>query len=469
MDYDKTIKEISNEFDTNIIPSLSDYIRIDNLSPNYDPEWETNFKLEKAGYHLLVWSLNQGVKGMKGELIKEPGRTPMVYLEIPPQGSDKTILLYGHFDKQPHLGEWAEGLGPTKPVIKDGNLYGRGASDDGYSTYTCVSAIKAIQSQKGKHGKIIITIEGGEESGSPDLVYYLKKLSDRIGTPDLMVCMDSGCKDYNTFWITTSLRGVCVLDLTVECLEESVHSGSGSGIAPDSFTIMRILLDRLQDSKTGKSLVPIDVEIPSYRIEDAKKLGEYMKEKCVNDIVKLSPGVKPLSDDYSEIILNNTWRSTVVVTGMSYFPPAETAGNVLRAKTQCRISVRLPPIFNCKQSEVVLKEILEKDPPFNSKVTCKIMVSGNGWAAKDLCEPLKKSFNESSKKIFGKEFYNSGEGGSIPFIAELGELFPKCEMLVTGVLGPGSNAHCLNECLNIQFTKNITVALAHAINDYCSA
>jgi len=469
MDYDKTIKEISEEFDNNIIPSLSDYVRIDNLSPNYDPEWETNFKIEKAGYHLLVWALNQGVKGMKGELIKEPGRTPMVYLEVPPQGSDKTLLLYGHFDKQPHLGEWAEGLGPTKPVIKDGNLYGRGASDDGYSTYTCVSAIKAIQSQGGKHGKIVITIEGGEESGSPDLIYYLKKISDKIGTPDLMVCMDSGCKDYNALWMTTSLRGVCILDLTVECLDESVHSGSGSGIAPDSFTIMRILLDRLQDAKTGKTLVPIDVEIPSYRVEDAKKLSEYMKEKCVSDIVKLSPGVKPLSDDYAEIILNNTWRSTVVVTGMSEFPPAETAGNVLRAKTKCRISVRLPPSFDCKKSEAVLKETLEKDPPYNAKVTCQILASGNGWAAKDLCEPLKKSLNESSKKMFGKEFYNCGEGGSIPFIAELGELFPKCEMLVTGVLGPGSNAHCLNECLNIQFTKNITVALAHAINDYCSA
>ena len=284
-----------------------------------------------------------------------------------------------------------------------------------------------------------------------------------------MVCMDSGCKDYNALWLTTSLRGVCVLNLTVECLEESVHSGSGSGIAPDSFTIMRILLDRLQDPKTGKTLIPLDVEIPSYRVEDAKKLAEYMKEKCISDIVKLADGVKPLTDDYSEIILNNTWRSTVVVTGMSDFPPAETAGNVLRAKTQCRISVRLPPTFDCKKSEVILKEVLEKDPPYNAKVTCKIMQSGNGWAAKDLCESLKKSFNESSKKMFGKDFYNSGEGGSIPFISELGELFPKCEMLVTGVLGPGSNAHCLNECLNIQFTKNMTVALAHAINDYCSA
>ena len=232
---------------------------------------------------------------------------------------------------------------------------------------------------------------------------------------------------------------------------------------------MRQFLDRLEDSKESKIVDDLQVQIPDYRIEDAKKLGEYMKEKCVNDIVKLSPGVKPLSDDYAEIILNNTWRSTVVVTGMSDFPPAETAGNVLRAKTQCRISVRLPPTFNCKKSEEVLKEILEKDPPYNSKVTCKVMVSGNGWAAKDLCEPLKKSLNQSSQKIFGKDFYNCGEGGSIPFIAELGELFPKCEILVTGVLGPGSNAHCLNECLNIQFTKNMTVALAHAINDYCSA
>ena len=468
MEYDKTIKEVKEDFEKSIIPGLSEYIKIDNLSPNYDPEWQTNGKLEKAGNHLLNWAKSQGVKGLKGELIEEKGRTPLIFLEIEPQGSNKNILLYGHFDKQPHLGTWAEGLHPTKPVIKNGNLYGRGASDDGYAIFAIVESIKAIQQQGGKHGKICVTVEGGEESGSPDLIYYLQKLSPRIGTPDLMVCMDSGCKDYETIWLTTSLRGVCVVNLAVECLTESVHSGVGSGIAPDSFSVMRQLLDRLDDSKTGKVLAPISVEIPPYRIEDAKKLAALQKEKVVTEIVKLSQGVKALSDDYAEIILNNTWRPTVVVTGMNGFPVVETAGNVLRDKTTCRLSIRLPPTMDCKKAQDIVCEILTKDPPFNAKVTVMPQQAGNGWAAKDLCEPLKKSINASSNKLFGKDYYNCGEGGSIPFINSLAELFPQCEIIVTGVLGPESNAHCLNECLNLKFTQEMIVTLAHAIHDYCA-
>ena len=283
-----------------------------------------------------------------------------------------------------------------------------------------------------------------------------------------MICMDSGCKDYSSLWLTTSLRGVCMLECEVECLKESVHSGTGSGIAPDSFSVMRQLLDRLDDSKTSKVLAPLSVEIPKYRIEDAEKLAEYEKEKTVTEAVKLLDGVKPLTEDYKEIILNNTWRPTVVVTGMSGFPVAETAGNVLRAKTKAKISVRLPPIFDCKEGEKILSDILTKDPPYNSKVNVKIVASGNGWAAKDMHASLKKSFSESSKLLFGKDYYNCGEGGSIPFISELGELYPKCEILVTGVLGPGSNAHCLNECLNLDYTIKMIVALAHSIFDFSS-
>ena len=249
MKYEQTLKDAKKDFDENILPGLQDFVRIDNLSPDFDPEWETNLKLDKAGNHLVDWAMKQGVKGMKAELYKEKGRTPLVFIEIDPQGIDKTVLLYGHFDKQPPLGEWDEGLHPTKPVVKNGLLYGRGASDDGYALFAIVESIKLIQLQNAKHGRIVITIESGEESGSPDLVYYLKKLKDRIGNPDLMICMDSGCKDYNAVWLTTSLRGVCAAEFEVECLKESVHSGSGSGIAPDSFTVMRILLDRLDDSK----------------------------------------------------------------------------------------------------------------------------------------------------------------------------------------------------------------------------
>jgi len=468
MDYEKTLKDAKKDFDENILPGLQDFVRIDNLSPDFDPEWETNMKAENAGNHLINWAMKQGVKGMKAELVKEKGRTHLVFIEIESQGIDKTVLLYGHYDKQPPLGEWDEGLAPTKPVIKNGLLYGRGASDDGYALFAIVESVKLIQLQNKKHGRILITIESGEESGSPDLVYYLKKLSDRIKEPDLMICMDSGCKDYSTLWMTTSLRGVCAVECEVECLQESVHSGTGSGIAPDSFTVLRQLFDRLDDAKTSKVLAPLHVEIPPYRLEDAQKLADYAKEKAVTDLVKLLPNVKPLTEDYKEIILNNTWRPTVVVTGMTGFPAAEGAGNVLRAKTKAKISIRLPPTFDHKESEKIIADILTKDPPYNSKITVKIINSGNGWAAKDLHPALKKSFSASSQFLFGRDYFNCGEGGSIPFISELAELFPKCEILVTGVLGPGSNAHCLNECLNLDYTTKMIVALAHSIHDFCN-
>ena len=303
MNYEQTLKDAKKDFEESILPALQDFVRIDNLSPDFDPEWEKNGKAEKAGNHLVNWALAQGVKGMKAELIKEKGRTPLVFIEIAPQGIDKTVLLYGHFDKQPPLGEWDEGLSPTKPVIKNGLLYGRGAADDGYALFAIVESIKLIQLQNKKHGRILVTIESGEESGSPDLIYYLKELKERIGELDLMICMDSGCKDYSTLWLTTSLRGVCIVECEVQCLKESVHSGTGSGIAPDSFTVMRLLLDRLDDSKTSKVLAPLSVEIPKYRIEDAQKLAEYEKEKTVTEMVKLLEGVKPLTEDYKEIIL----------------------------------------------------------------------------------------------------------------------------------------------------------------------
>ena len=468
MDYDKTIGIVHRDFENSVIPALQDYIRIDNLSPEFDPDWKTNGKLEKAAQHIIDWALKQGIKGLKAEILKEENRTPMVYITIPATSEDikKTILLYAHFDKQPHMSGWKEGLGPLNPVIKDGYLYGRGASDDGYASFTIIESIKAIEEQGGKHGKIFITVEGGEESGSPDLMYYLNKIAAEMGKPDFMICMDSGCIDYNTLWITTSLRGISKIDLTVEVLKESVHSGTGSGIAPDSFSIMRQLLDRLEDSKTSKVVDALQVEIPDYRIEDAKRLAEYQKEKVVDEAVKLLDGVKPLNDDYSEIILNNTWRAMMTVVGMSGFPAAEGAGNVLRDKTKCKISMRLPPTYDCKKASEVMCEILSKDKPYNAKITVQASHSGNGFASKDFSDKVKKSFSASSQKLFKKDYYCFGEGGSIPFISELGKQYPECEILVTGVLGPNTNAHCPNEALNIKYTESMTVALAHLINDY---
>jgi acetylornithine deacetylase/succinyl-diaminopimelate desuccinylase-like protein len=465
MNYQHTTKLVEEKFESDLLTGLSDFIKIDNLSPSYDPEWNSNGKLEAAAKFCLDWVLKEGVEGLKGEIIKEDDKTPLIFIEIDARGSDRNFLLYGHFDKQPHFSGWAEGLGPTIPVIKDGWLYGRGGADDGYAIFSAVTAIKAIQKQGQPHGRVVIVIEGSEESGSPHLIHYINKLNHRIGVPDLMICLDSGAKDYETLWITTSLRGVANLDLTVEVLEEAVHSGVGTGIAPDSFMIIRNLLDRVENSETGKIVDLFHVNIPSSRIEDAKKLAAIKSESILGQ-VKLVPGAKPVTEDVAELILNNTWRPTLCVTGAGGLPAYSTAGNILRATTTVRLSMRIPPGLDADKALDDLENILKINAPFNCKITLSNKAAGNGWNNKDLSKKLSDSLLRTSNKLWGKDYYNFGEGGSIPFIKQLADSFKSCEILVIGVLGPNSNAHSCNEGLNIDYCKNITSTVAHTIADY---
>jgi len=465
MDYEKTKEFVDQKFETELLPGLSEFIKIDNLSPFYDTEWNTNGKLEKAAQFCLDWVLKQEVAGLKGEIIKDEDKSPIIFIEIDARGSEKNFLIYGHFDKQPHFTGWAEGLGPTTPVIKDGWLYGRGGADDGYSIFSAVTAIKAIQTQGKSHGRIVIIIEGSEESGSPHLIPYLNKLNERIGVPDLMICLDSGAKDYDTLWVTTSLRGNVTIDLTVEVLQEAVHSGVGTGIAPDSFMVIRNLLDRIEDSKTGKIIDTFQVEIPSNRIEDAKKLSAIKRDEVLGQ-VKFVQGVQPVTHDVAELILNNTWRPTICVTGAGGLPSYESAGNILRSSTTVRLSMRIPPGLDASHALENLNEILTKDPPFNCKITTSKKGPGNGWNNKELSQKLNDSLMKTSNSLWGRDYYNFGEGGSIPFIKQLADSFSSCEILVIGVLGPNSNAHSCNEGMNIGYAKNITTTVAHTIVDY---
>lgn len=465
MNYETTSKIVEVEFEKEILPALCDFVRIDNLSPFFDLEWNSNGKLEKAAEFCLNWAARQGIKGFKGEIIKDEDKTPLIFIEIDAQGSDKNFMLYGHFDKQPHFTGWAEGLGPTTPVIKNGYLYGRGAADDGYSIFSSILAIKSIQDQGHKHGRIVICIEGSEESGSPHLIPYINSLKDRIGVPDLMVCLDSGAQDYDTLWITTSLRGNLAIDLTVQTLEEGVHSGAGTGLAADSFMIIRNLLDRVEDSKTGKLHDMFHVEIPQQRVEEAKKVAQLKGEEVLKH-VKLSSGVKAMSEDHTELILKNTWEPTLCLTGASGFPPHETAGNVLRPWSTVRMSMRLPPTKDANEAIEQFDSLLTTNPPFNAKVTTVRRTPGNGWNNKELSEKLHTSLNTTSKSLWGREYLSFGEGGSIPFIKLLADAFPKCEIVVMGVLGPNSNAHSCNEALHIDYCKKITCTLAHTLADY---
>jgi acetylornithine deacetylase/succinyl-diaminopimelate desuccinylase-like protein len=463
MEHKKTFEYINKEFDDHIIPTLMDYVRIDNLSPCFDPEWATNGKAEKAANLLLEWVLKQGVQGLKGEVMKIEGISPIVFIEIESNGGNGTVFMYGHFDKQPHFDGWLEGTGPTNPKIIGDLLYGRGASDDGYAIFSSVLAIKSIQAFGHKHGKISILIEGSEESGSPHLMQYIEKLEKNIGSPDLLVCLDSGVKDYERLWVTTSLRGAVMKDIEVKCLQEAVHSGLGTGQGPDSFTVIRQLLDRLEDPKTSEVVSDFQVQIPESKFVEAKDVSEILGDKFA--LAKTLDGVKFIKEDLTELYLGGTWKATLCVTGQSGLPPHETAGNVLRASTTVRISMRIPPTLSPQVASERIDQILLKDPPYNSKVSVTTKGSGPGWASNEFSDKLRKSLSNSSQTLFGKDIQTFGEGGSIPFIHSLAVKFPKSDFLVLGVLGPGSNAHAANETLHIPFCKKLTVTLTHAVYD----
>jgi acetylornithine deacetylase/succinyl-diaminopimelate desuccinylase-like protein len=460
---------IDTVWDDEIVPQLTDYIRIPNKSPAYDAEWQAHGYMDAAVEQFAAWATAKlaALPGARLEVVRLEGRTPVIFIEVPGAGDD-VVLLYGHLDKQPEMTGWADGFGPWIPVLRDGKLYGRGGADDGYAMFGALTAILALKAQGVAHARCAILIEACEESGSYDLPAYVDHLAPRIGSPSLVVCLDSGCGNYEQLWLTTSLRGLAGGALRVQVLEEGVHSGSASGIVPSSFRILRSLISRLEDETTGE-IKPADlhVQIPPGRIEEAKTAAAALAaEGGIAGMFPFAPGTHAVSDDPVELILNRTWRPTLSVTGLEGAPAIRDAGNVLRPTTAAKLSVRLPPSLDAEQANAELKTLLEADPPYGAKVTFDVEPSGSGWNAPALAPWLRASVDRASEAAFGRGAAMMGEGGSIPFMGMLGEKFPEAQFVITGVLGPGSNAHGPNEFLHIGMGKGVTLAVAQVLADH---
>ncbi|MEO7370856.1 MAG: M20/M25/M40 family metallo-hydrolase, partial [Ilumatobacteraceae bacterium] len=376
--------------------------------------------------------------------------------------TDDTVLLYGHLDKQPEMTGWRDDLGPWKPVIEGDRLYGRGGADDGYAAFASLLAIEAAQASGLSHTRCIVLIEASEESGSPDLPAYLEAFAAQIGTPSLVLCLDSGCMDYERLWVTTSLRGLVGGTLRVDILTEGVHSGEASGVVPSSFRIIRELLDRVEDSFDGRVLLPeLQVEIPADRRQQA---AETAAEFPIGGHFPFVDGAEPMVSDPTEQLLARTWYPALSVTGVDGIPPVESAGNVLRPHTSLHLSVRLPPTCDHEKALDALGAALTKDPPYGAHVTFVEPQSGPGWNAPAFADWLQVALDDASSAIFGKASRAFGEGGSIPFMGMLGEMFPDAQFVITGVLGPGSNAHGPNEYLHLPTARRLTSCLATVLN-----
>jgi len=464
MNSEQIARSVDQIWDASIVPTLERYIRIPNQSPLFDPDWKQNGHMNEAVALAKAWVEEQKIEGLRIEAHELKGRTPLIFIEV--DGDDSsTVLMYGHLDKQPAMVGWDTGLGPWTPVLRDGKLFGRGGADDGYAIFAAVSAIRAVKAQNAPHSRIVVIIECCEESGSLDLPAYIDLLAEKIGTPRLVICLDSGCGNYEQLWMTTSLRGSIVGNLTVEVLSEGVHSGDASGIVPSSFRILRILLDRLEDAKTGH-IIPewLHAEVPPDRMAEVRETARILGDEIYNKFPFL-PGMTPMATDPVELLLNRTWRPMLSYTGQAGLPDLVQGGNVLRPKTSIKLSLRVPPTLDATNLDAKLKELLESDPPYGARVTYEPEKGGGGWEVPKVEPWLQKSIESASQNFFGKPATTWGEGGSIPFMGMLGQRFPNAQFLITGVLGPHSNAHGPNEFLDIQTGKNVTACVAQVLID----
>jgi acetylornithine deacetylase/succinyl-diaminopimelate desuccinylase-like protein len=448
-----------------ILPCLSEYVRIPNKSPLFDPDWESHGHMDRAVNLLAAWCRAQPIDGMTVEVVRLPGRTPLLLCEIPGKSSG-TVLLYGHLDKQPEFTGWTPGLSPWEPVIRDGKLYGRGAADDGYAVFSCLAAIRALREQGVPHARCVVLIEACEESGSVDLPHYVAVLADRIGTPSLVVCLDAECGNYEQLWCTTSLRGMVLGTLSVEVLEEGVHSGTGTGVAPTPFRILRTLLGRLENDVTGDLLVnELYAEIPKERRRQAEIAADALGEQTFRKLPFVE-GAQPVTNSPYELVLNNTWRPSLAVTGADGLPAIRDAGNVLLPRIAVKLSVRLAPTADPAAAGAALKQVLEDDPPYGTRVIFEPGMAGAGWDAPPLEDWLAESMQRASQLAFGRDVMYLGTGGGIPFIGMLAKRFPAAQFLVTGVLGPHSNAHGPNEFLHLDFARRLTLCVAAVLADH---
>ncbi|KIQ97069.1 succinyl-diaminopimelate desuccinylase [Lysobacter sp. A03] len=463
---------VADKWDAEIVPQLVEYIRIPNKSPMFDADWVEHGYMEQAVTLMETWARAQSIPGMQVEVVRLEGRTPLIFIEIPAAngGSDEDcVLLYGHLDKQPEMTGWDDDLGPWKPVIKGDRLYGRGGADDGYAIYGSLTAVMALHEQKLPHARCVVLIEACEESGSYDLPAYVDHLAERIGKPSLVVCLDSGCGNYDQLWCTTSLRGLAGGNFTVKVLSEGVHSGDASGVVPSSFRVLRQLLSRLEDEDSGRIIVEgLHAEVPAERLEQARQAAGVLGT-AVYDKFPLLDGMQPMDEDLAELVLNRTWRPALSVTGIDGMPSLDSAGNVLRPHTAVKLSLRLPPTLDGKHAGEILKQTLLDNPPNGAHVELELEKSSTGWNAPAQSPWLTQAIEGASQACFGKPVMYMGEGGSIPFMGMLGEKFPGAQFMITGVLGPHSNAHGPNEFLHIPMGKRVTASVAHVITRHHEA
>ena len=466
MNSEKLQDSLNQFWDNEITPSLIEYIKVPNKSPAFDPDWEKSGHIDKVLKLAVDWADKHRPEESTLHVKKLPGRTPLILLEIPGE-REGNILMYGHLDKQPEMEGWEEGLGPWTPIMRDEKLYGRGGADDGYALFASIGVVKSLKEQHIKLPRIVILIEFCEESGSPDLPYYIDEHKNIIGEVDLVVCLDSGAGNYEQFWSTVSLRGMIACELRADVLTEGVHSGSASGLVPSSFRVLKQLISRIEDEATGKiKIAELHSKIPLHRIKEIEKMVVALNGNP--EAFPWHQDMLPSTEEPIEGMMRRTWKPSLSIVGVDGLPSMKDGGNVLRPFTALKLSFRLPPDIDCHLAMDSVNKILTEDPPYNASISIDWEEPANGWNAPKLARWLENAIQKASETFYGRPALSMGEGGTIPFMAMLGKKFPEAQFVITGVLGPESNAHGPNEFLHIPFAKKLSASIGFILNQYPS-
>lgn len=465
MDFPALQNFIAHRWQDDLLPVLTEYIAIPCQSPAFEADWADRGHMQRAVTLMTDWARARlaEVPGAQVEVVSLPGRTPVIYVDVPGEGG-APVLVYGHLDKQPPMDGWSHGRNAWTPSLEGERLYGRGGADDGYAIFAAILALQALRAQGLKHPRCSILIEACEESGSGDLPHYIEHLADRIGVPAVVIALDAGCGNYEQLWLTTSLRGQVAGTLSVRVLEEGVHSGDASGVVASSFRIARHLLSRLEDPGSGEIAAGFQVGIPESRREQAQAAASALGVG-LHAQLPLTAGLRPVDEDPAELLLYRAWRPQLAITGLDGMPAVADAAAVMQPSTRLKLSLRLPPTLDAEAAALRLKALLEDDPPYRSEVAFRIDMVSKGWHAPATAPWLAESLERASRLAFGASNALIGGGGGIPFLAMLGERYPEAQFVVTGVLGPQSNAHGPNEFLHLPTAQRITAVVASLLHD----
>lgn len=360
-----------------------------------------------------------------------------------------TVMLYAHHDVQP-VGDLE--LWQSEPFVlteRDGRVYGRGSADDKAGIVSHLSAIRALVAHAGEDFDLglVLFVEGEEEYGSPSFANFVRAYRDELAS-DVIIVADSGNWSTEIPALTTSLRGVVTVHVTVRTLDHAVHSGMFGGAIPDATMALTQLLARLHD-ENGEVAVPglrsFETPTPAY---DLARLREESG---------LLAGVSAVSGSGS--ILDRIWtKPSITVTGID-IPSVANASNTLQPAVTAVISLRVVPGQSAQEAAGALISFLTENSPFSAEVTASLEHLGEACEM-DPMTPAARLARAAMSEAWDVDPINMGVGGSIPFITEFRSVFPGADILVTGIEDPDSRAHSPNESLHLGVFEKATTTEA---------